>query len=235
MAAETNEQRIRTIDKEVAKLLQERLELGAGGAQDSQSALSSRSYERSFMNELEREYPGSRGYEQILFQTIFNLSHSYRATSGRSESDLAGKINTAIETTPKLFPSSAMVACQGIEGAYSQIATDKIFSHANIMYFRTFEGVFQAVENGLCEFGILPIENSSYGSVTQVYDLMADHKFHIVRGQARHEARRYQRGVLPQSGYRPVQHVPQGAFRHQGKYCGEHRRRGTHGRGFRQE
>ncbi len=181
MAAETNEQRIRTIDKEVAKLLQERLELGAGGAQDSQSALSSRSYERSFMNELEREYPGSRGYEQILFQTIFNLSHSYRATSGRSESDLAGKINTAIETTPKLFPSSAMVACQGIEGAYSQIATDKIFSHANIMYFRTFEGVFQAVENGLCEFGILPIENSSYGSVTQVYDLMADHKFHIVR------------------------------------------------------
>ena len=51
----------------------------------------------------------------------------------------------------------------------------------NIMYFRTFDGVFQAVESGLCKFGILPIENSSFGSVTQVYDLMVDHKFHIVK------------------------------------------------------
>ena len=49
------------------------------------------------------------------------------------------------------------------------------------MYFKTFEGVFQAVESGLCEYGMLPIENSSYGSVTQVYDLMAGHRFHIAR------------------------------------------------------
>ena len=62
-----------------------------------------------------------------------------------------------------------------------QIATDKIFRHANIMYFRTFDGVFQAVESGLCEYGVLPIENSSYGSVTQVYDLMVGHNFHIVK------------------------------------------------------
>ena len=49
------------------------------------------------------------------------------------------------------------------------------------MYFRTFDGVFQAVESGLCEYGVLPIENSSYGSVTQVYDLMVGHNFHIVK------------------------------------------------------
>jgi chorismate mutase/prephenate dehydratase len=49
------------------------------------------------------------------------------------------------------------------------------------MYSRTFDGVFQSVESGLCRYGVLPIENSSYGSVTQVYDLMRDHKFYIVR------------------------------------------------------
>ena len=47
--------------------------------------------------------------------------------------------------------------------------------------FQSGDGVFQAVESGLCKFGILPIENSSFGSVTQVYDLMVDHKFHIVK------------------------------------------------------
>lgn len=47
---------------------------------------------------------------------------------------------------------------------------------------RHFEGVIQAIESGLCRYGILPIENSSFGSVNQVYDLMRDHRFHIVRG-----------------------------------------------------
>ena len=46
---------------------------------------------------------------------------------------------------------------------------------------RHFEGVIQAIESGLCRYGILPIENSSFGSVNQVYDLMRDHRFHIVR------------------------------------------------------
>jgi chorismate mutase/prephenate dehydratase len=51
----------------------------------------------------------------------------------------------------------------------------------DIIYFRSFENVFQAVEQGLCDFGLLPIENSSYGSVNSVYDLMRHHNFHIVR------------------------------------------------------
>ena len=50
------------------------------------------------------------------------------------------------------------------------------------MYFNSFEGVFTAVEKGLCQYGILPIENSSYGSVGTVYDLMQNYNFHIVKG-----------------------------------------------------
>jgi len=61
------------------------------------------------------------------------------------------------------------------------MACDRIFSLPNILYFRHFEGVFQAVQNGLCRYGILPIENSSYGSVTKVYDLMKKYDFHIAK------------------------------------------------------
>lgn len=50
------------------------------------------------------------------------------------------------------------------------------------MYFRSWEGVFSAVQKGLCQYGILPIENSSNGSVNGVYDLMRSFDFHIVRG-----------------------------------------------------
>jgi len=74
-----------------------------------------------------------------------------------------------------------MVACQGVEGAYSQIACEKIFKAPFIMYFKNFEGVFNAVEQGLCQYGILPIENSTAGSVKKVYDLMISHNFSIVR------------------------------------------------------
>ena len=49
------------------------------------------------------------------------------------------------------------------------------------MYVRNFSGVFQAVEQGLCEYGILPIENSTSGSVNAIYDLMRSNKFYIVR------------------------------------------------------
>lgn len=50
------------------------------------------------------------------------------------------------------------------------------------MYFKTFEAVFNAVDKGMCRYGILPIENSSAGSVNQVYDLMKKFRFSIVRG-----------------------------------------------------
>ena len=49
------------------------------------------------------------------------------------------------------------------------------------MYFKNFDGVFTAIEQGLCQYGILPIENSTAGSVKKVYDLMIRHNFSIVR------------------------------------------------------
>jgi chorismate mutase/prephenate dehydratase len=49
------------------------------------------------------------------------------------------------------------------------------------MYFKNFEGVFHAIDQGLCRYGILPIENSTAGSVNKVYDLMIRHNFSIVR------------------------------------------------------
>lgn len=79
------------------------------------------------------------------------------------------------------FPKRAKVACQGVEGAYSNQAAEQFFEQPEIQYYTQFEEIFQAVEDGRVEYGILPIENSTAGSVAQVYDLMRRHNFYIIK------------------------------------------------------
>lgn len=81
----------------------------------------------------------------------------------------------------KEFPKKAVVACQGISGSNSEAACRSLISEGDIMFMSSFEAVFSAVDKGLCEYGILPVENSIHGSVTAVYDLMKKHSFKIVR------------------------------------------------------
>lgn len=139
--------------------------------------------ERSILNRMALEAGEPfEDYTQVLFRALFELSRSYQSSLMANENVLFDRIKDALSNTPTLFPRRAVVACQGVEGAYSQQACDKLFPHAEIVYFQSFDGVFQAVEKGLCRYGILPIENSSFGSVGSVYDLMKKHHFSIVRG-----------------------------------------------------
>ena len=125
--------------------------------------------------------PEFKSYATVLFSLLMEVSSAYQEHRMRPTSPLRERIEQALETTPKLFPQFASVACQGVDGAYSQLAAEKIFKRPNITFYRNFEGVFQAVESGMCEYGVLPIENSSAGTVNAVYDLMMEHDFHIVR------------------------------------------------------
>lgn len=120
-----------------------------------------------------------QSYTKELFTSMMSLSRSYQRFR-RSEGEICTELRQAMDATEDVFPKRATVACQGIEGAYSQITCDKLFSLPSIMYFDNFQGVFSAVEHGLCRYGILPIENSTQGSVYETYDLMNRHKFYIV-------------------------------------------------------
>lgn len=120
-------------------------------------------------------------YAQAVFRSIMAASRSWQNARMGHTSQVYTGIRSALKNTPELFPQRATVACQGIEGAYSQIACDKIFQSPAIFYFSSFEHVFKAVESGMCQYGILPIENSTAGSVNAIYDLMIRHNFSIVR------------------------------------------------------
>ena len=173
------------IDAELLKLFCARMDISAQVADYKQAhnlPIYVPAREREILqNMAQKAGPEMAGYVRSLYSTIFELSRSYQAKRNGKETPLFQEITAAIENTPKLFPRSAMVACQGVEGAYSQLACEKIFQSPMILYFRNFDGVFSAIENGMCQYGILPIENSTAGSVNQVYDLMIQHNFSIVR------------------------------------------------------
>lgn len=120
-------------------------------------------------------------YGQVFMEVLMEASRARQSVRDVFDNDLVQHIAKAQEHTPDLFPQQAFVACQGIEGAFSQLAAERFFKHPTLSYFDTFEAVFKAVEQDFCEYGILPIENSTAGSVNQVYDLMMKHNFHIIR------------------------------------------------------
>ena len=120
-------------------------------------------------------------YLKRVFETMFETSKAYQTANAEYHSDISEKIRGALLKGELKFPVKAKVACQGVTGAYSGIAAERLFEIADVSYFKNFDGVFQAVEKGFCKYGVLPIENSSAGSVNQVYDLMKEHKFYIVK------------------------------------------------------
>lgn len=119
---------------------------------------------------------------KVLFTSIMEISKSAQHAALDQKETFLQRISQA--RTLEKFPAGEKVnvACQGVPGAYSQKACQTIFQNPNISFFPAFEDVFSAVESGSCQYGILPIENSSAGSVTAVYDLMRKHHFYIQRG-----------------------------------------------------
>lgn len=176
---------INDIDSDLVKLFTKRMDIAAQVAdykKENNLPIYVPAREREILQDVaEKAGPEMANYTRVLYSMLFELSRSYQRKRNTESTALYNTITQSIENTPKLFPQAAMVACQGVEGAYAQIACEKIFKSPFIMYFKNFDGVFNAIDQGLCQYGILPIENSTAGSVKKVYDLMIHHNFSIVR------------------------------------------------------
>ena len=176
---------IDAIDRQIVDLMKRRMETVAQVAEYKKAnnmPVLDTSRERALLSKVGQEAGEELAdYVQSMYRTIMATSRSYENGKLGRGSKVYDGIKKAMEETPQLFPQRPTVACQGIEGAYSQIACDRLFKAPSIMYFQSFDHVFKAVESGMCQYGILPIENSTAGSVNAVYDLMIRHNFSIVR------------------------------------------------------
>ena len=178
-------QQIDGIDEQLVALFKERMQVAANVAEykrQNDMRVLDASRERALLKKI-ADLSGEEfeDYTRTLYSTILELSRSYQHKQLQQESALYREITHALESTPKIFPERALVACQGVEGAYSQIAAERLFRSPNIMFFSSWEKIFSAIEAGLCRYAVLPIENSTAGSVKKIYDLMINHRFRIVR------------------------------------------------------
>ena len=80
----------------------------------------------------------------------------------------------------RITVGDADIACQGVKGAYSEQAAKSIFPDSQIQFYKQFENVFEAVNQGKVKFGIIPVENSTAGSVHEAYDLIMKYRFYVV-------------------------------------------------------
>ena len=76
------------------------------------------------------------------------------------------------------------VVFQGAEGSYSQAAMEQYFGNSvDSFHVDTFRDAMESLEEGRCDFAILPIENSTSGSINEVYDLLVEYEHYIVGQQ----------------------------------------------------
>ena len=178
---------IDAIDEQLLDLFARRMELAsdvAASKLETGKAIFDPARERQVLADVARRAPeGLEDQAVSLFSLLMSMNKAaqLKMINSRRPDAPSRRMRASFLPLETAFPAVATVCCQGVEGAYSQIAASKLFDVPEITFAPTFQGVFRAVANGDVEFGVLPIENSTAGSVNAVYDLLGAHGCSIVR------------------------------------------------------
>lgn len=170
-------EKINDIDEQILKLFVERMEICLDVAQykiDNNLPVFQNGREKEIVKKVRENSPDwLENSSELLFTTIMDISKSQQFQRVFENNDkILYKDFSSVKDNPK-------IACPGIEGSYSHIASQKIFPKSDAVFFEDFEDVFKAVAKGEADFGIMPIQNSTAGSVHQTYNLLKKYNCHI--------------------------------------------------------
>ena len=168
------------IDNQIIKLFKERMdcakEVGIYKASKGIPVLNE-NRENEILDAVEEKGGEYGAYARLLYSNIMELSRALQHNivgSGKAIKDIINKASN------KLPVENIKVGYQGIKGANSHEATLRLFPNSENKSYKSFGNVFEAVESGEVTYGVLPVENSTGGSVSAVYDLILKHRFYIV-------------------------------------------------------
>ena len=176
--------KIDAVDDQLLSLFLERMTLSeevAAYKNEHKLPILNKAREREILAKVTQRAGDWERYAYHLYSTLFELARSRQAELISAPTRVGSRVKAALCAGEDIFPQTGMVACQGVEGANSQVACDRLLPRGNIVYVKSFAAVAAAVESGLCKFGVLPIENSSNGSVRAVYQLLQEHDLSVVR------------------------------------------------------
>lgn len=184
--------RIHEIDNQLVELFRQRMEAASQIAAYKRSH-GLRSYDPVQERELLNRVVAQAGKDlavdtKVLYNSLLSLSRARQDVILQEGDPQLDGLRLAIhEADPRrIFPAAAAIACQGAEGSYSFHAAERLMRNPNPKFYETSREIFNAVQEGMCDYGILSIENSNAGSINHVYDLFSEHRLFIVRGVKLH-------------------------------------------------
>lgn len=141
---------------------------------------------REAAEQVRRERPHAAGYPeaaQLVFATMMDTSRALQHRRMGAGNALRQEIVAARQRP--LCTEQTRVACAGCAGAFAHEAARAMFPFCREdgrepLFVASFAEVFAAVEDGRADYGVVPVENSSTGSVNEVFDLILAHRFSIV-------------------------------------------------------
>ncbi len=132
--------------------------------------------ERQILNRISAKAGIYGGEARILYANMMAMS---RAVQHRLLGS-GGLLRKTVEGASREAPKAGVVGCLGEKGSFSHEAMQQLYPGAKPLFFPDFPAIFAAVENGSADLGVLPVENSSAGSVAEVYDLILKYRFSIL-------------------------------------------------------
>lgn len=115
---------------------------------------------------------------RMLYASIMQASRALQHGALHSGKELRQQIQAARK--PLATETKPVVACPGVVGSFSHQAVLRLYPGSETVFYPVFEDVFSAVDRDEADFGVIPVENSSAGSVSDVYDLLLRYRFSIV-------------------------------------------------------
>ena len=174
------------IDSSLVELYEKRMEVSSAIA-DYKIANGKKVYDREREIEKIKTVKGlahsdfNRIGVEELFSQIMSMS---RKLQYQKLSDQGASLRLPFIQIDSLMGSVKRVCYQGAEGAYSEEATIRFFGRdVNSFHVDTFRDAFGALEDGSADYAVLPIENSTAGIVSEVYDLLTEYENYIVGEQ----------------------------------------------------
>ncbi len=169
-------QQINETDKQIAELFEKRMALCMDVAEyklANNLEVFQSSREKEIIKRVRSEAPkGLENSSEVLFTTLMDISKSLQYQRFFADRD-----NIPCKVLDLSAP--AKVSVPGTAGSYSEEAADKLLPNGEKTFFADFEDVFKSVMDGSADFGILPIQNSTAGSVSRTYELMKKYDLKI--------------------------------------------------------
>ena len=145
--------KIDRIDEELVKLFLERLSVSrevALAKRENGGSVTDPAREREILSRVsEAAGPDNENAARLFFSTLFSISKARQRSLIKGRSPLVEDILRAVAASTRVFPPRAFVACCGTEGSFAQQAAVRLVKVPTIVYFNSFEKVFEAVEKGL--------------------------------------------------------------------------------------